>query len=112
MSDCKLQRMEDAQGQQAGQGRKTTKMPDLILLDLNLPKVNGHDVLAHIKSNPDTRRIPVIILTSSRAESDVRLAYDSHANAYLKKPTTLDELISAVGQIKSFWMELVTLPRQ
>src|SRR3954471_24583182 len=87
------------------QERRTNKMPDLILLDLNLPKVNGHDVLAHIKSNPDTRRIPVIVLTSSRAESDVRMAYDSYANAYLKKPTDLEELIRAVGQIKSFWMD-------
>jgi chemotaxis family two-component system response regulator Rcp1 len=104
--------IEDAQGQQANQGRNATKMPDLILLDLNLPKVNGHDVLARIKSNPGTRRIPVIVLTSSRAASDVHLAYDSHANAYLKKPTNLDELIRAVGQIKSFWMDLVTLPEQ
>jgi CheY-like chemotaxis protein len=62
--------IDDAHGQQTSQGPKATKMPDLILLDLNLPKVNGHDVLAHIKSNPDTRRIPVIVLTSSRAESD------------------------------------------
>ncbi len=84
--------------------------PDLILLDLNLPKVNGHDVLASIKNNPQTCRIPVIILTSSRAESDIRRAYDSHANAYLKKPSTLDGLISAAQQIKSFWMETATLP--
>ena len=84
--------------------------PDLILLDLNLPKVSGHDLLAHIKNNPETRRIPVIILTSSRAETDVRKAYDSHANAYLRKPSTLDDLIAAAEQIKNFWMELVTLP--
>lgn len=84
--------------------------PDLILLDLNLPKVSGHDVLARIKDNPQTRRIPVIVLTSSRAESDVRRAYESHANAYLKKPSTLDGLMSAARDIKSFWMETVTLP--
>lgn len=84
--------------------------PDLILLDLNLPKVSGHDVLAGIKNNPLTCRIPVIILTSSRAESDVRRAYQSHANAYLKKPSTLDGLMSTARDIKSFWMETATLP--
>jgi chemotaxis family two-component system response regulator Rcp1 len=89
---------------------KTNWQPDLILLDLNLPKVSGHDVLARIKNNPQTCRIPIIVLTSSRAESDVRRAYESHANAYLKKPSTLDGLISAAQQIKSFWMETATLP--
>jgi two-component system, chemotaxis family, response regulator Rcp1 len=89
---------------------KTSWYPDIILLDLNLPKVSGHDVLARIKNNPQTCRIPVIILTSSRAESDVRRAYESHANAYLRKPSTLDGLIAAAQQIKSFWMETATLP--
>jgi chemotaxis family two-component system response regulator Rcp1 len=84
--------------------------PDLILLDLNLPKISGHDVLVRIKSNPKTCRIPIIILTSSRAESDVRRAYESHANAYLKKPSTLDGLMSTAHDIKSFWMETATLP--
>ena len=86
------------------------RRPDIILLDLNLPKVSGHDVLMRIKNDAQTCRIPVIVLTSSRAESDVRRAYDSHANAYLKKPSTLDGLISAAQQIKSFWMETATLP--
>jgi len=90
--------------------RNPSRHPDIILLDLNLPKVSGHDVLARIKNNPQTCRIPVIVLTSSRAESDVRRAYDSHANAYLKKPSTLDGLISAAQHIKSFWMETATLP--
>jgi two-component system, chemotaxis family, response regulator Rcp1 len=90
---------------------KIDEWPDLILLDLNLPKISGHDVLARIKNNPETRRIPVIILTSSRAEFDVRQAYDCHANAYLRKPSTLEGLISAAEQIKSFWLELVTLPQ-
>jgi CheY-like chemotaxis protein len=85
--------------------------PDLILLDLNLPKISGHDVLVRLKNNPMTRRIPVIILTSSRADVDVRKAYDEHANAYLRKPSTLDDLISAAQQIKSFWIEYVTLPQ-
>lgn len=89
---------------------KTGWHPDIILLDLNLPKVSGHDVLARIKANPQTCRIPVIILTSSRAEADVRRAYESHANAYLRKPSTLDGLMSAVQHLKSFWMETATLP--
>jgi len=84
--------------------------PDLILLDLNLPKVSGHDVLARLKANPQTMRIPVIVLTSSRAESDVRRAYDSHANAYLKKPSTLDGLLSAARDLSNFWMKAATLP--
>lgn len=90
----------------------TPKMsyPDLILLDLNLPKINGHDVLSRIKSDPSTSQIPVIVLTSSRAESDVRRAYQAHANAYLKKPSNLDGLISAARHIKNFWMETATLP--
>ena len=90
--------------------RPAMRQPDLILLDLNLPKVNGHDVLVRIKTNPSTCRIPVIVLTSSRAESDVRRAYESHANAYLKKPSTLDGLMSAAQDIKNFWMETATLP--
>ena len=84
--------------------------PDLVLLDLNLPKVSGHDVLVRLKTNPTTCRIPVIVLTSSRAEADVRRAYESHANAYLKKPSTLDGLMSAAQDIKNFWMETATLP--
>ncbi len=84
--------------------------PDLILLDLNLPKVSGHDVLAQIKSDPHTRWIPVIVLTSSRAESDIRRAYESHANAYLRKPSTLEGLIATAQDVKNFWMETATLP--
>jgi chemotaxis family two-component system response regulator Rcp1 len=85
--------------------------PDLVLLDLNLPKVSGHELLAKIKKDPRTCHVPVIVLTSSRAESDVSLAYQFHANAYMKKPTTLEGLFNAAGQIKSFWLETVTLPR-
>ena len=84
--------------------------PDLILLDLNLPKLSGHDVLGQIKSNPAIRWIPVIVLTSSRAESDIRRAYQSHANAYLRKPSTLDGLLAAAQDVKRFWMETATLP--
>jgi CheY-like chemotaxis protein len=84
--------------------------PDLILLDLNLPKVSGHEVLSRLKGDPLTSRIPVIIFTSSKAESDVRRAYDSHVNAYLKKPSTLDGLLSAAEDITNFWLRTATLP--
>lgn len=84
--------------------------PDLILLDLNLPKLSGHEVLAKLKADPRTMRIPVIVLTSSRAETDVRRAYDSHANAYLKKPSSLDGLLSAAQDITNFWVRTATLP--
>ena len=83
---------------------------DLIFLDLNLPKVSGHDVLMQIKENPETCVIPVIVLTSSRAESDVRWAYKHHANAYMKKPNSLEGLLAAAGKIKHFWLETATLP--
>jgi two-component system, chemotaxis family, response regulator Rcp1 len=89
---------------------KNVWRPDLILLDLNLPKVSGHDVLSQIKNDPLTRWIPVIVLTSSKAESDVRRAYESHANAYLRKPSTLDGLMAAAQDVKNFWMETATLP--
>jgi CheY-like chemotaxis protein len=84
--------------------------PDLILLDLNLPKVSGHDVLSHLKTNPLTTRIPVIVFTSSKAEADVKRAYDAHVNAYLKKPSTLDGLLSAAEDIANFWLRTATLP--
>ena len=92
------------------QDPKTPWRPDLILLDLNLPKISGHDVLSQIKTDPNTRWIPVIVLTSSRAESDIRRAYEAHANAYLRKPSTLDGLLAAAQDVKNFWMETATLP--
>jgi CheY-like chemotaxis protein len=94
----------------AGTNQEKERCPDLILLDLNLPKVSGHDVLVKIKSDPRTRHIPVIVLTSSRAESDVRRAYQSHANAYLRKPSTLEGLLNTARDVKNFWMDTATLP--
>jgi two-component system, chemotaxis family, response regulator Rcp1 len=89
-----------------------TWRPDLILLDLNLPKITGHEVLARLKNDPATRNIPVIVFTSSRAETDVKRAYDAHANAYVKKPTSLDGLMAAMRGLKVFWMETAQLPSQ
>jgi CheY-like chemotaxis protein len=84
--------------------------PDLIFLDLNLPKVGGHEVLARLKAHPEKRLIPVIVLSSSRAENDVNRAYDAHANAYIRKPTSLDDLMKAVKGLKRFWIDTVRLP--
>ena len=86
--------------------------PDLILLDLNLPKVHGHTVLEKIKSNPQTRHIPVIVLTSSHAEADIRRAYDCHANAYVKKPSSLEGLMKAALDFRNFWLQTVSLPSE
>jgi len=84
--------------------------PDLILLDLNLPKKDGFAVLAEIKNDPDLRRIPVLVLTSSSAELDIRKSYDLHANCYLIKPGGLDEFVELVRSIESFWLLRVNVP--
>jgi len=84
--------------------------PDLILLDLNLPRVDGREVLATIKSSPDLRRIPVVVLTTSRAEEDVVSSYDLHANAYVTKPVDFDEFVSTVRQIDDFFFTVVHRP--
>lgn len=85
--------------------------PDLIFLDLNLPKVDGHEVLARLKGDRVKHLIPVIILSSSRAERDVNRAYEAHANAYIRKPTSLDDLNNAVRGLKAFWIDTVHLPK-
>ena len=86
--------------------------PDLILLDLNLPRKNGREVLSEIKSDPELRRIPVLIMTTSRAEQDVNRAYNLNANCYITKPMDLDEFLRIVKAIEEFWLKTVTLPRQ
>lgn len=84
--------------------------PDLVLLDLNLPKTSGQEVLDEMKSDDDLRRIPVIVLTSSRARGDLIDSYDRHTNAYLTKPTDPDEYVDLVRTVESFWLSLVKLP--
>ncbi|MBV8232734.1 MAG: response regulator [Planctomycetaceae bacterium] len=86
--------------------------PDLILLDLNLPKKDGREILAEIKADPDLKRIPVIILTTSGAEQDILKSYDLHANCYLIKPVQLDKFISVVHSIEDFWLMIAKLPTQ
>ncbi len=84
--------------------------PDLILLDLNLPKKDGREVLAEVKADPALKRIPVVVLTTSRAEEDVLRAYDLHANCYVTKPVDLAQFMKIVAQIDEFWVNVVTLP--
>ena len=83
---------------------------DLILLDLNLPKMNGQEVLAEIKKDPDLKSIPVVVLTTSSAEQDVLSAYDLHANCYITKPVDLDQFVRVVQSIEDFWLSIVRLP--
>ena len=84
--------------------------PDLILLDLNLPKKDGREVLAEIKNDPDLKRIPVVVLTTSKAEEDIIKMYDNYANCYITKPVDLDEFISIIKSIENFWVNIVKLP--
>jgi CheY-like chemotaxis protein len=84
--------------------------PDLILLDLNLPRKDGREVLADIKADPALRRIPVVVLTSSEAEQDVLKAYDLHANCYIRKPVDFHNLMQIIQSIESFWLTVVKLP--
>lgn len=89
---------------------KDVPLPDLILLDLNLPKVDGREVLAEIKQDPGLKRIPVVVLTSSQAEKDIIESYDLHANCYITKPLDFEHFIQVVESIESFWLSIVKLP--
>jgi len=84
--------------------------PELILLDLNLPKKNGYEVLTEIKEDPRLKRIPVVILTVSKDEEDILRSYDHHANCYITKPADLDQFINIVKSIEDFWLTIVKFP--
>jgi CheY-like chemotaxis protein len=86
--------------------------PDLILLDLNLPKKDGREVLREIKSNPALQSIPVVVLTTSQAEEDVLRAYDLHVNCYITKPIDLVQFLNVVKAIEDFWLTIVKLPKR
>jgi CheY-like chemotaxis protein len=92
-------------------GAYTTVLhPDLIVLDLNLPKKDGREVLHDIKTDPDLRRIPVVVLTTSDAPRDIVRSYDLHANCYVSKPADLNQLVEVVQSIERFWLSTATLP--
>ncbi len=84
--------------------------PDLILLDLNLPKKSGREVLEEIKADPELKRIPVVVLTISKAEQDILKSYNLHANCYINKPVDLEQFIDVVQSIEDFWLTVVMLP--
>lgn len=87
-----------------------TPRPDLILLDLNLPRKDGREVLAEIKASPTLKQIPVVVLTTSNAEKDVLESYGHHANCYITKPIDFGQFVDVVRQVESFWFAVVTLP--
>ena len=89
---------------------KKAETPDIILLDLNLPKKDGKEVLAEIKADKDLKRIPVIILTTSSAQQDIMSTYSNHANCYIMKPVDFNQFISIVRTIEDFWLSIVKLP--
>jgi len=90
----------------------TKPRPDLILLDLNLPRKNGREVLEEIKADDILKRIPVIVMTTSKAEQDIHRAYNLNANCYVTKPVDLDEFLNVVRSIEDFWLTIVTLPNE
>ncbi|PAU92744.1 two-component system response regulator [Aliifodinibius salipaludis] len=96
------------QNETEGFGNATT--PDLVLLDINLPKINGHEVLKHIKSTQKLKHIPVIMLTTSSDEVDINKSYKNHVNCYITKPVEVDNFIRAISAIEYFWISIVQLP--
>jgi len=88
------------------------RRPDLILLDLNLPRKDGREVLAEIKADENLRRIPVVVLTTSQSEEDIHHTYDLHANCYIQKPVDLEQLVKIVKAFEEFWLTIVKLPKE
>ena len=86
--------------------------PQLILLDINLPRMDGKEVLNRIKIHPELKRVPVVILTTSSSEKDIYEAYNNHANCYITKPVDLDKFIDVIHTIEDFWISIVQLPKQ
>lgn len=85
------------------------KKPDIVLLDINIPVFNGHEVLRQIKADPTLKKIPVIILSTSSSQKDINLAYENHCNSYIKKPLDMVDFLEAILKIEDFWLELSTL---
>lgn len=96
---------------QEGQYAKSAR-PDIILLDLNMPRKDGREVLAEIKEDPELKSIPVVVLTTSDADTDVMKSYELHANCYITKPVDLEKFMHIVQRIEDFWLAIVRLPRQ
>lgn len=97
---------------QGKSGADKNSLPDLILLDLNLPKVSGREILDKIKSDEHLKHIPVIILTTSKSEEDILKSYQSHANCYITKPVDYDQFIEVVRKMEDFWFTIVKIPHK
>lgn len=114
-ASCTLQVVNDGEAALeflfGGACRGDAPHPDLIILDLNLPKKSGWEVLEEIKSSPDQRTIPVIVLSSSRAAVDIHKAYELHANCYISKPMDFDDFNTTLKSLAAFWFETVRLPQ-
>lgn len=91
-------------------GYEDSKDPNLILLDINLPKINGHEVLKRIKNNPDLVHIPVVMLTTSSDEMDIKKSYENHSNCYITKPVDINNFLEVIASIENFWISIVQLP--
>lgn len=91
--------------------QRARDLPDLILLDINLPKKNGHEVLESVKNHPELKHIPIIILTTSSSETDILRAYQKHANCYITKPLEIGEFLNITTKIEEFWLSIVRLPK-
>ena len=106
--------MEDGEEAMEFLGRRNAyanaPRPDLILLDLNLPRKDGREVLAELKSDPDLRTIPVVVLTTSKDDQDIAQVYQLQANCYIAKPVDFKQFVSVVRAIEHFWLEVATLP--
>ncbi|MBT3483309.1 MAG: response regulator [Opitutales bacterium] len=89
---------------------KEERLPDLILLDLNMPRMNGYEALAEIKADPKFRRIPTVVMTTSTAQKDVLATYDLGANSFISKPVSFSELVKIVARMTDYWVETVRLP--
>jgi CheY-like chemotaxis protein len=88
------------------------QIPDLVLLDINLPKISGHEVLVYLKTNEKFKSIPVIMLTTSSSEKDIALSYKNHVNCYITKPIDVADFIRAIGKIEDFWIRIATIPKK
>ena len=93
------------------EGLNSGSLPDLILLDVNLPRINGHEVLQYVKQHVGLKQIPVIMLTTSSAEKDINLSYQNHANCYITKPVEAADFINAISKVEDFWINIVQLPK-
>jgi DNA-binding response OmpR family regulator len=92
-------------------GHENAQRPDLIILDINLPKIGGLDILKEIKHSDQTKTIPTVILTTSKSELDVLTAYENYANAYLVKPVEIEQFITTISTLDNFWLNIVRLPK-